>query len=311
VTVTAAGQVAFSFPHIVTVPVEPIERVKGTIVLFMRHLEFAEVMDFAAPVRAVIPGTQGRILEVLAETTTELTVHAAEPDSGADLIVDVDDTTVLVYVKAVALATPQRATDVASARRACDQAVPVLVADAIAAVLPPRRSSRLRDGDGWAPRTHLVLRGRGLLLDTTVSALQRPERIAPNPLAGPAAKSYAAALLLTPEAPPSMRDVARRSGMSSATVGEAAQRLRAAALLSDDGRPLYPELFWELAGAWSEYQPVPLQHLPRQADLVSPLELQGEPSEPHKMGPALSGTAAALAYDAPLASPATCLPTSI
>jgi hypothetical protein len=229
-----------------------------------------------------------------------LGVHAAAPDSGADLIVDVDDTTVLVNVKAVALATPQRAADVASARRDDGQVIPVLVADSIAAAA---KEILRAEGWGWLDRRHghLVLRGRGLLLDTTVPCLQRPRRIVLSPLAGRAAKSYAAALLMTPEAPPSMRDVARRSGMASATIGEAAQRLRAAALIRDDGRPLYPELFWELAGAWSEYQPVPLQHLPRQADLAPPVELAGKPGELHTLGPALSGTAAALAYDAPLA----------
>ena len=43
---------------------------------------YAVVMDFAAPVRAVIPGTQGRILEVLAETTAELNLRTIARLSG-------------------------------------------------------------------------------------------------------------------------------------------------------------------------------------------------------------------------------------
>jgi len=42
-------------------------------------------MDYRTPVRAVIPGTQGRILEVLAETTAELNLRTIARLSGVSL----------------------------------------------------------------------------------------------------------------------------------------------------------------------------------------------------------------------------------
>lgn len=228
-----------------------------------------------------------------------LSVWAADGATGADMVVDVDGQTVLVDVKAVALATPQRAALISSARPSGEGAVPVLVADSIAVAAKEILRAR---GWGWLDRRHghLVLRGSGLLIDAKVPTIERVQRTETNPLTGRAAKAYAAALLMTPDAPPSIREVAREVGMASATVGDAALRLREAALVREDGRPLYPELFWELADLWTQYEPVPLRTLPTEDEFVALLEFRGVPGELHKMGPALAGTAAAVAYGAPL-----------
>jgi hypothetical protein len=42
-------------------------------------------VDFAAPVQALIPGAQGRILAVLAETTAELNLRTIARLSGVSL----------------------------------------------------------------------------------------------------------------------------------------------------------------------------------------------------------------------------------
>jgi predicted nucleotidyltransferase len=46
-----------------------------TIVLFMSDSRYTSVVDFRRPVEAVIPGVQGRILAVLAETTADLNLR--------------------------------------------------------------------------------------------------------------------------------------------------------------------------------------------------------------------------------------------
>ena len=49
--------------------------INGTIVPFMMDMVYPVGMDFVRPVEAVIPGVQGRVLAVLAETTAELNLR--------------------------------------------------------------------------------------------------------------------------------------------------------------------------------------------------------------------------------------------
>jgi hypothetical protein len=51
----------------------------------MSGIGYPASMDFIRPVRAVIPGTQGRILEVLAETTADLNLRTIARLSGVSL----------------------------------------------------------------------------------------------------------------------------------------------------------------------------------------------------------------------------------
>jgi len=57
----------------------------GTLVPFLSDIGYRAAMDFTRPVRAVIPGTQGRILEVLAETTAELNLRTIARLAGVSL----------------------------------------------------------------------------------------------------------------------------------------------------------------------------------------------------------------------------------
>lgn len=227
-----------------------------------------------------------------------LKVRPGGSQAGANLLVDLDGKAVLIDVKAATLVTPERAAQISKLPTGDPTAVRIVVGDSIASAAKAILKAR---GWGWFDRRHghLVLRGQGLLVDTTVPAFGRPRRAGSGPLVGRAAKSYAAALLMTPDTPPSIRQIAHDSGMAPATVGEAALRLREAALVRADGRPLYPELFWELADVWEEYEPVPIRIVPPESDLISLLHLTGADDESHPVGPALAGTAAAIAYGAP------------
>ena len=54
---------------------ELLSLINETIVSFLPDSEYGECVDFLNPVEAVIPGTQGRVLAVLAETTAELNLR--------------------------------------------------------------------------------------------------------------------------------------------------------------------------------------------------------------------------------------------
>jgi len=53
-----------------------------TLVPFMLGMRYTTGMDFMHPIQAVIPGTQGRVLAVLAETTAELNLRTVARLAG-------------------------------------------------------------------------------------------------------------------------------------------------------------------------------------------------------------------------------------
>jgi hypothetical protein len=85
---------------------------------------------------------------------------------------------------------------------------------------------------------------------------------ATDAIRGRAGIAYAAAVLCSPEAPPSLRSVAAAVGMSPQSVANAAARLTDAGLLEDDRRPVVPDLFWALAEVWQPTQDVGVAELP-------------------------------------------------
>ena len=78
----------------------------------------------------------------------------------------------------------------------------------------------------------------------------RPIGAPDSPIRGRAGVSYAAALLMEPTHPPSMRSVAAAVDMSPQSVSNAARLLAEAGLIGIDRRPTVPDLFWALAAVW-------------------------------------------------------------
>jgi hypothetical protein len=116
-----------------------------------------------------------------------------------------------------------------------------------------------------------------------------------GPIRGRAGVSYAAALLLTPDDPPTMRAVAREVGMSPQSVSNAAKLLAEHGLVVD-GRAVLPDLFWAIADGWrpvstSGVATAPEPDTPRLTTNVDDLD------EP---GWALGGDQAARALGAPV-----------
>jgi hypothetical protein len=124
----------------------------------------------------------------------------------------------------------------------------------VAGVVPEATKLLLRDhGWGWLDRRgELDLRAPGLVVHTTDIARSTPSirSGAREPIRGRAGITTAACLLLDPDRPPGVREIARRGHLAPSTVSTALADLRAASLVEDDRRPLIPELFWALADAW-------------------------------------------------------------
>lgn len=164
----------------------------------------------------------------------------------------------------------------------------------------PAQEALREAGWGWLDRRgHLFLRGKGIHIDADVSPDHRATAAPHKLISGVAAISWAAALLLSPDDPPSMREIARRVSISHSAIVTASKRLRAASLIRADGRPLVPELFWALAEEWHP-RPVALAQEPPVGDAGAYRAL-GVNIDEDGPGWALAGTVGAVTWGAPMA----------
>ncbi|MBK5288944.1 MAG: hypothetical protein JJE46_10795 [Acidimicrobiia bacterium] len=122
--------------------------------------------------------------------------------------------------------------------------------------------------------------------------------ISGGPIRGRAGIGCAAALLLTPEHPPSIREIARRITMSHGAVGAASQLLREHGLVRSDGRPQIPELFEAVVKVWHPRRVTPVRELPSEAG-ADRLGAFADGDEP---GWCVGGDTAAFAWGAPVMS---------
>jgi len=136
---------------------------------------------------------------------------------------------------------------------AIDDAIPlVVVADVVTG---SARDSLRAQRVGWLDRRgHLRLTAEDVLVDTAITPL--PRRVAGDEVSGDpfgrgrATVEVALALLLSPDNPPGIRELAREVDLAPSTVSRAHARLQHASLVTPEGPPLLPELFWELADRW-------------------------------------------------------------
>lgn len=119
-----------------------------------------------------------------------------------------------------------------------------------------------------------------------------------GPIRGRAGISYAAALLLHPDDPPSIRTIAREAEMSHGAIGEASKLLRSVGLVLPDGTPDLPDLFWALAAVWGSTRVAPVATLPtREAAERLHANADGPATAP---GWCVGGNEATLAWGAPM-----------
>lgn len=226
------------------------------------------------------------------------TIVAPPDQAGWDLTVTVDGIDVHVELAVGSVITPEAvARMIASADRRRTTVAHLVVGDLVTSAA---RDSLRSAGWGWLDRRgQLVLRADGIHIDAQIPPDDRQIERRRNVISGIAAISWAAALLLSPEDPPSMRGVARRASISHSAIVVASKRLHAASLVRADGRPLVPELFWALADEWAT-TPVALAETPRagDADAYASLGVNLEGGGP---GWAVAGTVGAVAWGAPTA----------
>jgi hypothetical protein len=225
-------------------------------------------------------------------------VEAGAEGSSWDLNTTVDGINVPIEIGAAAVITPETVARLVHDSDKRERSVAHLV---VGDLVTAAAQDALREaGRGWLDRRgHLVLRAKGVHIDADVPADQRPTAGSPSQtISGAAAISWAAALLMSPEDPPSMRSVARQVSLSHSAIVAAAKKLKAASLVRADGRPLAPELFRALAEVWRP-RSVALATLPPAGNT----ETDGAPGsglDPDRPGWAAAGTTGAAAWGAPL-----------
>jgi hypothetical protein len=178
----------------------------------------------------------------------------------------------------------------------------------VAAAVPDATKAILREhGWGWLDRRgEIHLRAPGLVVHATdiEPSLTEPAGVSRDPIRGRSGITTAAALLLDPDQPPGVREIARRGDLAASSVSDALRDLRAASLVEGDGRPLVPELFWELAGAWKPDRH-PLSTSPAPGTRLEPSLALHALDEP---GWGVGGTAGAAAWSAPVVVASTAPP---
>lgn len=218
-------------------------------------------------------------------------------DRGFDLVVDPDCVSLPVQVKYRSLVTDQVAERLLAKPLPPDVAS-LVVADRVTetarTVLTSRRGGYLD------LRGRLALRTDRLIIDTAVEPItERAGRYAA--LSGKAGLEVATNVLMHPDHPVSVRGLARQLNRSPSTVSEILTALRREDLIDSRNVPTNTDLFWHVAERW----PVSRTYLatpppPGDAIRQRPLRL-GLDTAGIEPGWALTDTAAAAAYGAPLA----------
>ena len=221
-----------------------------------------------------------------------------EPGDGraADLAILIPDgSRVLVDVKA--LAGPSPADIARLVARVRSVHTPVLVADRL---VPASRQALNDAGWGWLDRRgHLRLRSGPLILDADLPSMDASTDRSRAALDTHVGLDVACALLAYPTQGLSVRRVVDITGRSLAAVHQALTGLRKVGLAGREGRPVVPELFWEVSPRWRPRR-IPLARLPAAGDARRTHQLGLGLDEPGSTeGWAVCDTIAAYAYRAP------------
>jgi len=208
------------------------------------------------------------------------------------LVARIDGREVLIVVEAKAYGTGAQVADAVARTATVPGQVPLLVADKITA----EARDRLKDA-GWSwfdRRGRLHLTAAGIRVDVDVPADPRvgltPTQA--DPIGGPGGLAVAYWLCAHPGQPVSPTRLTSSLGFAPSTISTAHRRLANAGLVGSNGAGLFPELFWELAGAWR----------PERVWVATPPDPQPRPADAGSPRWRRTGTAAAVAYGAPVVS---------
>lgn len=194
--------------------------------------------------------TEREAISDLAEVLGALPLIASvdRPARGPDLVLKTaDGRSIAVAVRSLRSPAPSdidRLGDQDPAIRPLN----VLVSDRII----PRVRDELRSaGWNWLDRRgHLFLAADGLLIDTDVPSLHTSGGRSRPILDTEVGLDVGSALLTSPSRNRSIRDLVAFTGRSLGAVHRAVRGLSDEGLIGEDGRPLAPELFWEVSSRW-------------------------------------------------------------
>jgi hypothetical protein len=223
-------------------------------------------------------------------------LSASVPRRGnprADVVVETPDgRSYVVGVRATSIATAEQVDRIRHRRG--EGVVPILIADQV----PVAARRELNDGGiSWLDRRgHLRLTAPGLFVDADVPASPRGA-LAPvgrAPITGRSGLAAASALLLDPEEPMGVSEIARVAELNPSSITRSLTAIADAHLAERRGRGAYralvPELFWALADVW-----------PRDRTIV---RWAGSPSDPGGASWVAGGVRAALEWGAPIVATA-------
>lgn len=212
-----------------------------------------------------------------------------------------DGSSVPVTVKAMAVPSSAQAASVASDAR--PGGVLVLVADQISA---DARAALDQDWVGWFDRRGHLRLAVPKVMRIDVDVPPQPRFVMNSslhaPIVGRSGLAAAAALLLEPENPKRVSEIARIAGLNASSITRAMKTLAAAHLVEQrsrgDYRALVPELFWALADVW------PRESVTIRAGGIDVRELHLAKPDLSQPGWAQAGVLGAIAWNAPLVATA-------
>lgn len=222
-------------------------------------------------------------------------VQALAGMSAADLVVAPEASATQIEVKRRALVDESAASRLVAERTGAEAPL-LVVADRVT-----DGARRLLSGSGVGYldlRGHLALRAPGLVIETEIAPLkERTQR--PDALAGASGLEVATALLMEPSRPAAVRELARSLNRSPSTVSSVLSTLRAEHLIDAKNTVTGPDLFWRVVERWPA-QRVQLATLPDGDDATTAHALHLGLDAPDAPGWALTDSAAAAAYGAPI-----------
>jgi DNA-binding transcriptional ArsR family regulator len=237
------------------------------------------------------------VIDALAQLGVQARPPVGEHNRAFDLVIEPIGTKVQVQRRA--LVTDDVADRLLVATPPSPGSVLLVIGDRVTGTA--RRLLTVRGAGYYDLRGHLALRSENLVIDADVEPVAgRVER--EHALSGKAGMEVAASLLMTPAAGTTVRALARAVGRSVSTVSEVLASLRRDGLVDEQHRVEGTRLFWQLAERWPDRR-LYLTRLPMPDDgaaISSSLRLGLDDVEA-STGWALTDSAAAVAYGAPLA----------
>ena len=222
-------------------------------------------------------------------------VGPVKDDAAPDLVVDVDGRHLVVEVKTVAYGTVERIEAIKRVDPPSRTGLVLVVADRING---PARAAIKREGWGYldAGSGEIYLRAKGVRIETTVEAITATGDARAVGIVGRAGRAVAYELLCRHFDRDSRPIVTARSKdefeVARSSTSDAFRALTAADLVTDTGRPVVPQLFWELVKVWAPSDRRWLASVPDPADW-------DDPHDPVKTTWRLAGLEAAIFHGAP------------